>query len=135
MRTFLQRFFQILGVIFFLLLIGGAYLVIADPFEIRALFSMPIVQKPALQNEDATKAESTATVQTSEEPNAHPYLSESQETVLEKVGIDPSQLPVTLTPAQRQCFVSMFGDARVLEIVNGATPTALEVWKGRECLQ
>lgn len=72
-------------------------------------------------------------------------IDSSQATPAEPVAGSPSQAQVeaaaavgveipTFTEAQLQCFVGIFGEARVAEIKNGAVPTALEMYKGKSCL-
>lgn len=122
MKKFFKVFFIILGVIFLLLLIAAAYVYISlggNPLSSTILHAPEGPDTlPAVVKEDA-----------------NPALSESQEQTLRKVGIDPAALPSELTPAQEQCFIDKFGMERVMEIVDGDTPTALELIKGKGCLE
>jgi len=71
---------------------------------------------------------------TSSDQNGHPLLTDEQETILRRVGIDPARLPDRATPAQISCFRGVVGDERYNAIVSGGTPTLGEVWRARTCL-
>jgi len=142
MMRVLLYFFAVLGVIFFLLLSGIAYLVIADPFNVRPLFNVLSssaerqIDPPSLQL-DAGPADTSidaAGVGASETVDSHPLLNESQEAVLEAVGIDPASLPSSVSTEQEQCFLRILGAARVSEIAEGAAPSASELFAVAECL-
>lgn len=120
MGTFLGWFFKILGVIFFILIIAGVYFYIADPLGLRAL--------------GGAGARTVQTSQTGTAEDKHPYLSETQEILLETVGVDPSALPSSLTPEQQACLIAVVGEKRANEIKAGAAPTPLEVYRGKDCL-
>lgn len=135
MKKFFTVFFVTLGVIFFALLIALAYLWFADPFELRPLLS-------AYQNEQVKSVGTSESVATSEADLApvsdtsdkNPNLTPAQEDALEIIGINPAGLPDTITPEQMSCFVRVLGQARVNEIQSGAAPSAIEIFKAKECL-
>ncbi len=122
--NFLKTFFATLGVIFFLLILTGAYLYIADPFELKPLIKT-LIGQPAKQVSD-TKAESNAS-----DKNA--LLSPAQEKAIETLGIDPAALPSKITPAMEECFYEKLGAERANEIKAGAEPTATDYFKARTC--
>ncbi len=64
----------------------------------------------------------------------HPLLTPSQETTLEKVGIDPAKLPTTITPAMEACFITKLGIDRVNAIKAGESPNAIDLFKAKSCL-
>lgn len=149
---FIQRvltyFFVTLGVLFFCLLIGAAYLWFADPFGIRPLLrgslSVPPVVSESAQN-PGTAPSTTGTSSASPdvrssatsvagETDKHPALDDTQEALLERAGIDPATLPTQLTPGMEACFNEKLGSVRVAEIKNGSTPTPLEFISARACL-
>jgi hypothetical protein len=137
MKKFFTVLFVTLGVIFFALLIALAYLWFVDPFELRPLLS-------AYQNEEVkpvgtSESESVATSEADSAPvsdtsDKNPNLTPAQEDALEIIGINPSGLPDTITPEQMSCFVRVLGQARVNEIQSGAAPSAIEIFKAKECL-
>ena len=122
MKKFLQIFFTTLGVIFFLLILGGVYFYVADPYVIK-----PIIKSFYQQPEPTTK-------QTSSPTDKNPLLSPTQEQALEKIGIDPAALPTNITPAMTTCFYEKLGTKRANEIKNGFQPTAADYFTARACL-
>jgi len=124
---FLKTFFTTLGVIFFLTLLTGAYLYIADPFELKPLIKT-LIGQPAEQVSDTTVESDTSP----SDKNA--LLSPEQEKAAEALGIDPAALPSEITPAMEQCFYEKLGAERANEIKAGAEPTATDYFKARTCL-
>lgn len=122
MKKFLTYFFVTLGVIFFTLLCGLAYVWFADPFELRPLISVLRTNNSA----------PTSVVENPEE-STHQFLSPTQEAALKSVGINPSSLPNTITPLMEDCFIAILGESRVMEIKSGDTPTATEFFTTRSC--
>jgi hypothetical protein len=117
MKTFLKFFFIILGVIFFIIIIIGVYLYVADPFEIKPLIKSLTEQPTTVDTKKDTNKTTTVT-----DKNSH--LSPAQEQVLEKIGVDPATIPTSITPAMEDCFYTQLGSKRADEIKNGAEPTA-----------
>jgi len=64
----------------------------------------------------------------------HPLLDAEQEKTLESFGVDVTKLPTEITPTMQTCFTEALGQERALELVNGATPSALEVIKAGKCI-
>jgi len=128
---FIKAFFCFLGFIFFLLLIGLAYLWFVDPFEIRPM--LDALRGDAVEVVEIVGDETGAA--TGEFVDKHPALSETQEKALEVVGIDPGKLPTELTPEMELCFVEKLGAVRVAEIKEGASPTPTEVFTTRSCYE
>jgi hypothetical protein len=129
----IYRFFVVLGAIFFLILLGLAYFIIADPLNLRPIMmsmygSENVVENSALSEEgrDATGVE----VQAREDLP----INETQASALESVGINPASVPNQFTSEQVTCFVGILGQARVDAIVAGDTPTPSEFYKAKECL-
>jgi len=65
----------------------------------------------------------------------HPLLNDAQEKVLYQMGVDTSKLPTSLSSSMKECFVEKLGQARANEIATGATPSATEVYKAKDCLK
>ncbi len=114
-----------LGVIFFVLLIGGVWFYIADPYELRPLIES-LRSVPAPVESDSATNESA--------PAQNPKLSPAQNAALETVGINPAAMPTSFTPEQRACMLEAVGSARAEAILGGAAPTAEEFVKARACL-
>ena len=124
MKKFFTVFFVVLGVIFF-----GILLIIAGLF----LFGGPD-NSPTAAIQEAASSVTRGGEQSGPEVDSNPMLNESQEAVLETLGIDPASLPTEVTAEQQTCFEAAIGADRVAEIVAGDSPTATEVFKGRGCL-
>ena len=67
-------------------------------------------------------------------PYDHPLLSADQEKTLQNLGVDPANIPTSITADQIQCAVEALGQARANELLSGATPTAIEIYKLKNCL-
>lgn len=137
----IYRFFVTLGVIFFLLLLGLAYFVIVDPYNLRPLI-MSMYQKDSDSQEvvpqpNKNSADSSKDVQSEASPQATSeggVVNENQAKALESVGIDPASIPNQFTPEQTKCFVGILGQARVDAIVAGDTPTPADFFKAKNCI-
>ena len=129
MKKFLEIFFITLGVIFFIILIIIAYLFVADPFGIKPLIKTFTAPSPQVSvPTDKTKNTDTTTSKPS-------LLNPAQEKALKTMGVDPAALPTSISPAQEQCFIDALGAARVNEIKAGGTPTPIDLFKAKSCLQ
>ena len=119
----IKTFFLTLGVIFFLLIMLGIYLWVADPFGLKPLlkaFSQPLnVSGQSLDDSIGNQ----------------PSLTPEQEATLENYGINPATLPTTLTPEMEACFIEKLGTARVNEIKAGDEPGAMDFIKAGACLK
>ncbi len=130
MRTLLSWLFYILGVVFFVLILGGAYLYVADPFGLREIVPL-LMQQPASASTPKESATAEDVVPASADKNA--ALSASQEAALETVGINPAALPTSVTDTQKTCLINAVGEARANEIKAGAMPTPMEILKAKSC--
>jgi len=128
MLCIVHLFFTVLGVIFFCLMLAGAYFYITDPYNITPLI-FGVMNAPSEVGE-----EGAVTDEAPREAGNHPLLTDTQERTLETLGIDSSDVPSEFTPQQEACLSEMFGSARVEEVKNGAIPTAAEFFQARECL-
>ena len=126
MKTFLkiiEGFFMFLGVIFFIILLFIAYLWFFDPLNIKpVLFSDNTKQESIIDNNISNT-------------DAHPLLDDTQEKMVESLGINPSSLPTEITPEMEACFVDKLGAERVLEIVNGDPISMTDSIKASSCLK
>lgn len=122
MKKFFTIFFVVLGVIFLILLLVGAYLFVFDPLHLRT----------------PSDAQTTTPVTTATGKAApvdkNPILSPTQEKTLETFGIDPATVPSSITPEQEACFTKILGATRVAEIKAGDSPTATEFFKAKSCI-
>ncbi|MEK7097401.1 MAG: hypothetical protein AAB906_00970, partial [Patescibacteria group bacterium] len=132
MKNFLKRFFMTLGVIFFLLIIGGAYLYIADPFGIKLFIKTLPGQSVSVPAKSGT--DKSATGGTSNATGTAVPLNSAQEEALRALGIDPAAISA-ITPEVEKCFYAKLGSARADEIKAGAAPTPFDYLKAGSCLQ
>jgi len=123
MKKTLNIFFVVLGIIFLIILValGGLFLFNSEEEVAPAVFKTAV---------DVV----TGTEMKGDGIDSNPALNESQETMLETVGIDPAELPTEISAEQEACFEAEFGAERVAEIKAGDTPTISEIFRGRDCL-
>jgi hypothetical protein len=131
MKRIFFVFFFVLGVIFFLLILISIYLYVADPLNLKPLFMSGEQEVSSLveeiENEDGGEEQDVVV-------DKNPALNPAQERALEAMKIDPAQVPTSITPEQEACFVGIIGQVRVDEIKAGAVPSAVEIFRARECL-
>lgn len=128
-KRVVQVVIYILGVIFFIILCAGAYLWFFDPFELRPMFEVLRGNATEITTEVVHGVEERAT------EDKHPSLNATQERALEVVGINPANVPTTISEEDTQCFIEALGAERVAEIQAGATPSATEIFKARACIE
>jgi hypothetical protein len=133
----IYRFFVVLGVIFFCILIGLGYFVIADPLNIRpvlsSMYGSPETRSTTVPSGDVS-TEATAPSGTATQNTNPGTLSDEQATALESVGLTPDVVPPQFTPEQIDCFIGVLGEARVNEIKAGDTPTPTEFFTAKNCI-
>lgn len=122
MKRIFGFFFNTLGVIFFILILVGAYLYIFDPLGIRS----------STLNFLAPAGERIINVVGTEDRNS--LLTPTQERALETIGVDSADLPQEITPEMEECFTEKLGESRVSEIKAGDMPSAAEFFKVKGCL-
>lgn len=92
-----------------------------------------ITLKPFLISSADSNQNSNSSV--TEVIDKHPLLTPSQESTLEKIGIDPAKLPTTITPAMEACFIDKLGTSRVEQIKAGEAPNAIDLFKAKSCIE
>jgi len=132
----MKKIIKIILLIMFLFVVCLAAVLIFNPFDLRNKIISSVVNnylqdnlknyQPANSNEDANSSAASIV--------DNPLLSDQQEKMLTDIGVDVSKLPTEVTPEMQACAVEKLGEVRVLEIVNGATPSVMEVLKAKECL-
>lgn len=70
---------------------------------------------------------------TSESVYDHPLLSPEQERAAASFGIDTRTLPTEITIKQQQCAVAALGADRAQQILNGSSPTLLDIARAKHC--
>ncbi len=122
----------ILAAIFVLIIV-----LVFNPFNLRtkliggiinSYLSAKIEGYTPLESAPATTDTGGATV------DKNPLLTSDQESTLENLGVDVSKLPTEITPAMQMCFVEKLGPERANELVAGATPSAMDLFKAGDCI-
>lgn len=60
-------------------------------------------------------------------------FSDQQKSALEKAGLKTESLPVQSILNKEDCFKQKIGEDRVKEIKSGSVPTAMEIFKSKDC--
>jgi hypothetical protein len=124
MKRVIEIVLMLCGVLFLIELGILGWFYVVDPLDMFEAGS--VAELKTMVTESAT----TNTSETSSVESAVGSPSQAQVEAAAAVGVE---IPA-FTEAQLQCFVGIFGEARVTEIKNGAVPTALEMYKGKSCL-
>lgn len=142
-RAFFKTFLIIL-VTFFLssiITLGGLafYIYKQNPFNIQACLISSFLKASSIMDSkisdsDSQSSAGTGTTKTVPAQFDHPFLSPEQEVMLENAGIDVSTLPTTLSPEMKACGINALGEDRINEIINGATPSLLDLLRVKSCL-
>src|SRR3989344_356070 len=121
----LNIFFVVLGIIFFLLLVGGACVWWINPYGMFSSGISPNSMMNIMTGNNAVKVDNV---------DKNPLLNEQQEAQLEGLGIDPANLPSEITPAMEACFTAKLGEERTSQIIQGSAPTPIDFLKAQSCL-
>ena len=127
-KTILLAFTIAIIIIVVLFLILIVYLLIRNPFGIGDALLSHFRTSEVVEDSSTASGGSSANVD-------NPLLSDSQEAILEKIGVDVSSLPSTITPEMETCFVEKLGQSRVDEIVAGESPGIFDALKAESCLK
>ncbi len=122
MNRILKIIFITLGIIFAALIIAIALFFVFDPLNLRPLLS------DLLTNPQTNLPTATGT------NDKHPLLNESQEKLLEIIGVDVENLPTEITPEMEACFTETLGAERVKEIMEGDSPNPFDLFRAKGCL-
>ncbi len=119
--------------------LGGLALYIykQNPFNIQACLISSFLNAPSILDSKTSDSQintEAGTTKTASDQFDHPFLSSEQEVMLENAGIDVSALPTTLSPEMKACGIEALGADRINEIINGATPGPLDLFRVKSCL-
>ena len=131
MKIFLTRVFVTLGIIFLLLIVAGIIFIITDPYNLKPLLFGTSVSSPLVTEEETASSDQPST----SSGTVLLELSPEQKEAVTAVGINPEDIPTTMSTELEDCFASILGESRVAEIRAGAVPSALEFARARECVQ
>lgn len=130
----IYRFFVVLGVIFFLILIGLGYFIIADPLHIRPILMSLYNSEGVEESSDTNTVNGSVQAGSNVSEVDSGVMSDKQEQALQAVGISPESVPAQFTPEQIECFIGVLGEERVNDIKAGDTPTAAEFYQAKDCV-
>ena len=119
--------------------LGGLALYIykQNPFNIQACLISSFLNAPSIMDSKTSDSQvntEAGTTKTAPTQFDHPFLSSEQEIMLENAGIDVGALPTTLSPEMKACGIDALGADRINEIINGATPSPLDLLRVKSCL-
>lgn len=132
----LKKIIQVLLILILLSILTLIFIFAFNPAELRTKIISNVLNSYLSKNiENYTPLDNSSIPNNSNEPtDKHPLLNEEQEKILENLGINVSQLPTEITPAMTECFTEKLGAERAEELVNGATPGPLDIFKAKDCL-
>ncbi|MFC1678361.1 hypothetical protein ACFLZ9_01380 [Patescibacteria group bacterium] len=139
----MKKVVQILLIVILVLIISLIVVFVFNPLSLRtklissminSYLSSTIENYSPLDNNSDNGTGNTATGNSELSVDKHPLLNEEQEKTLENYGVDVSQLPSSVTPGMEECFIEKLGQERADEIVGGASPSAMEIFKAKSCL-
>lgn len=117
------------------LVLALAVIFLFNPFNLRDKLLGSIINSylsakiegyaPLDQSKEATSSPSS---------DKNPLLNADQEATLENLGVDVAKLPAEITPAMQACFVEKLGSERAGELVAGASPSAVDLFKAGDCI-
>lgn len=134
----LNYFFVTLGVLFFILILIGVYLFMADPFGVKPLLGNLGISPGAAVNIITGKQTAPATATsptTTKTTTKNPLITPEQEKTLQSMGIDTAKLPTEITPALEDCFTQKLGAQRTAEIKQGSAITPVDFLKASSCVK
>jgi len=136
-KTFLKIFFIIIVTALLttiIVLVGLSFYVVKyNPFNVQACFVTSFLGVGSDEGQEDGKKESDTKTNNSVKTD-HLLLNESQEKMLEEAGVDVDSLPVNISPVMEACFREKLGNQKVDEIIRGATPGPLDIFKAKACL-
>ncbi len=113
----------------FLVMALGVWSVFA-PKDAWAPAASDSVSEVEVVDEETNKAEVEATTTTETMVPSAPTSAQTK--ALEAVGIDSSDL--SFSASEIACFKEVLGEERVAEIIAGAVPGPVELYKAKDCL-
>lgn len=131
----MKKIIQTLVILILLFILGLIIVFVFNPYGTRDQIMSNVLNSflsSTLDDYQAPETENRVPYEASS--YNHPLIPDNQEKALYEMGVDVSQLPEEITPAMQECFVEKLGQARAMEIVNGATPNAMDFFKAKDCL-
>lgn len=128
MNRFFSGSLMILGVIFIIVIFIGVGFYIASTQNPGTKSSSSVTNNPNTNTGTVVGATPTPREST-------PFvLTDGQKQAINSFGIDPSTIPLTVSPEVEACFVSALGGEKVAEIKAGGIPSAFDFFKAKGCI-
>lgn len=138
----LKKIIQILLIIILVFVISLIIIFVFNPGDLRTkIISREInsflkntlddyenINTPEINSQDSKEVDSTT------KKSDNTLLNDEQEKTLENYGVDVSQLPTEISEAMKNCFIEKLGSERAEELVKGATPGPIDIFKAKDCL-
>ncbi|MFA6307655.1 MAG: hypothetical protein WCS88_03090 [Patescibacteria group bacterium] len=131
----MKKILQFLGILVLLVILGLIIIFVFNPANSRDKLIANAINSYLSKQIDGYKAipkEDRVPYEASNYNN--PLIPDQQEKVLYDMGVDVASLPTEITPAMSKCFIEKLGQDRTTEIVNGAIPSAIDLFKAKDCL-
>lgn len=109
-----------------LLIAGGTYLWVKDPFGLKPLLI------PTYTDTSATSTPSPSSIDAGASVKA--LLTPEQQKLLDAAGVDVSKLPKEVTPELKACAESRLGKERLAALKAGAQPTLSDLLAAKGCV-
>ena len=138
----LKKTIQILLIIILISILALIFIFVFNPGDLRTkIISRGINSflENTLDDYDSSdskdiNSQNSEVIDSTSEKVDNPLLNDEQEKILENLGVDVSQLPTAISPAMAECFIEKLGAERANELIEGATPGPLDIFKAKDCL-
>lgn len=112
------------------------YIWFKNPYGIKDIL-FPTSQGPTATTTSSDNITATQLLESATKPNGNVkiQISDEQKEALNKIGIEPQNLPTEISKTMMDCFVEKLGQERAGQILAGATPNAIDLFKARSCVQ
>jgi len=133
----MKKIIQALFIILLVLIISLIIVFLFNPFNFRTKLiggAINAYLSSATQRQVPVNSTDGSAEKIDSSADQHPLLSAEQEKTLQSYGVDVSQLPSSITPGMKDCFIEKLGQDRANQIVGGASPSAVEIFKAKACL-
>lgn len=140
MKSTTTQALVLFGVILLVLAVIGVYMLQAgsygsEPAPSSDSVTMDSGSDQDSETQDGAQTDASADMSTEEDAASGGFeLSSAQVEALVSLGIDPADVPSSVSAAQETCFVEALGEERVEEIKAGAVPGTLEFLKAKSCV-
>lgn len=140
MKRIIVNILAVFGLIFIFIILSVVYIFVADPFNLKPIFSPITVidtfspERDEVVKEDKLPNESNVVKENTMPDRVEFTISAEQRQALINLGVSPDSIPTSLSLEQEQCFIDVLGQARVDEIKSGDIPGPIEFIRAQACI-